>query len=255
MNALLLAFATPLFHSGVAVNMNNLGARALSPIANALPLRIMPLGASITFGQASTDGNGYRGSLRDQLVSGGNAVNMVGTRQHGTMRDNDVEGWPGFIIDSVHAKAQIAVPLSKPNVILINAGTNDCLGNINITGASDRMERMVLDLYSMSPQATVILSSLIINTNATVDSRVLVVNAEYKALVEKLQAQNRRIVYAEMHGTDGPGMDDMHDQTHPNDNGYRMMANIWYKGLVTASNNGYIVAAEPVAGLQDDGAI
>lgn len=73
-------------------------------------LRILPLGASITYGYTSNDGNGYRKFLRDMIVDYGNPVNMVGSRRNGTMEDNDVEGWPGDIIDQVHAKAKVALP-------------------------------------------------------------------------------------------------------------------------------------------------
>jgi hypothetical protein len=50
-------------------------------------LRIMPLGASITQGIASTDANGYRKHIRDQLRYIGWNVNMVGSKQDGTMAD------------------------------------------------------------------------------------------------------------------------------------------------------------------------
>jgi hypothetical protein len=51
-------------------------------------LRIMPLGASITYGYASSDGNGYRKHLRDQLRYAGWKVNMVGSQVGGNMNDN-----------------------------------------------------------------------------------------------------------------------------------------------------------------------
>ena len=53
-------------------------------------LRVMPLGASITAGTngpPGNDRNGYRKLLRDELVSQGWKVNMVGTFQSGTMND------------------------------------------------------------------------------------------------------------------------------------------------------------------------
>jgi len=50
-------------------------------------LRVMPLGASITQGVASTDGNGYRRHLRDKLRFEGWNVNMVGSQATGNMRD------------------------------------------------------------------------------------------------------------------------------------------------------------------------
>lgn len=51
-------------------------------------LRVLPLGASITLGYKSTDGNGYRDWIRRQLRYEGWPVEMVGSRRMGTMRDN-----------------------------------------------------------------------------------------------------------------------------------------------------------------------
>lgn len=51
-------------------------------------LRIMPLGASITNGYGSTDHNGYRKALRQQLRYEGWQVNMIGSLRNGTMHDN-----------------------------------------------------------------------------------------------------------------------------------------------------------------------
>lgn len=51
-------------------------------------LRTMPLGASITFGLKSTDGNGYREWLRKQMRFAGWEVNMVGSVSSGDMKDN-----------------------------------------------------------------------------------------------------------------------------------------------------------------------
>jgi hypothetical protein len=56
-------------------------------------LRIMPLGASITQGVESSDNNGYRKLLRQQLRWKGWKVNMVGTKNDGTMSD-DVRSLP-----------------------------------------------------------------------------------------------------------------------------------------------------------------
>ena len=64
----------------------------LSPLALAsndkAPLRVLPLGASITWGVNSATGNGYRKPLKDQLQSHGWEVDMVGSQKHGTMKDN-----------------------------------------------------------------------------------------------------------------------------------------------------------------------
>jgi hypothetical protein len=50
-------------------------------------LRVMPLGASVTQGHQSSDNNGYRKWLREELRYQGWPVNMVGSLQDGTMKD------------------------------------------------------------------------------------------------------------------------------------------------------------------------
>jgi hypothetical protein len=103
-------------------------------------LRILPLGASITQGVKSSDKNGYRKLLRQQLRWKGWKVNMVGTKNDGDMADNvrrllfgrvsdadifkDNEGHPGWVISEVHDEwKKSEVNGLKPNLVLINVGT------------------------------------------------------------------------------------------------------------------------------------
>ena len=246
----------PLANQGIAPNNNNLALRTAQPsLASGLPLRIMPLGASITYGQASSDGNGYRSTLRTQLVGAGNPVNMVGSRQAGTMRDNDVEGWPGYRIEQVRAKANAAggVGRWKPNVVLINAGTNDATQGWNVSTAGERMEGLIRDVWGASPRAVVVLSTLLVNKKA--EGNVLAINKQFGEVARKLRdGEGRRLVLVDMHGEGGPSTGDLADETHPNDVGYRKMANLWFAGLVVASDAGWLQAPEPVSGVPDDGA-
>ncbi|KAK0715173.1 carbohydrate esterase family 3 protein [Lasiosphaeris hirsuta] len=254
MAALFVGLSAPLAHGGVAVNHFNMAARAIAPFVNPVPLRIMPLGASITWGQASSDGNGYRAELRYQLASAGNVVNLVGSRQHGNMADSDVEGWPGFRIDQVHQKALDFVPQWKPNVFLINVGTNDAVQSRNISTAGERMEQMINDLYNMSPRATVLLSTLLLNRNPATERNVQSINQQFTALVSKLRNAGRSIVLADMHSDRGPVDSDLFDETHPNDVGYRKMANVWFTALFQANDLGLLQGAEVVPGVPDNGA-
>jgi lysophospholipase L1-like esterase len=102
----------------------SLGSRALTPrsIAKAVPLRILCLGASITYGFRSTDGNGYRYALRGKLVEQGNDVNMIGAVRAGNMSNNNVDGWVGYEITHIADKAKLTLP-NMPNVVLICAGS------------------------------------------------------------------------------------------------------------------------------------
>lgn len=89
-----------------------------------MQLRILPLGASIVNGGHVPDKNGFRYALRNKLVYDGNPVNMIGSLSVGSMMDNNVEGWSGYMIDAVAEKAKLDY-YAQPNIVLIHVGTND----------------------------------------------------------------------------------------------------------------------------------
>lgn len=91
------------------------------------PLRLMPLGGSITHGVGSSDQNGYRKILLDLLRDDGFNVLMVGSRTAGTMSNDNHEGWRGFRIDQIERRAVPSAEKLKPHLFTVNAGSNDCL--------------------------------------------------------------------------------------------------------------------------------
>ncbi|WYZ35166.1 hypothetical protein EsH8_I_001442 [Colletotrichum jinshuiense] len=203
-------------------------------------LRIMPLGASITYGLTSSDGNGYREKLRNLLVADGNPVDMVGSHPNGTMEDNENEGWSGFRIEQVLAKAKVSVPTTLPNLVLINAGTNDCVQNFDTANASARVLEMLEYIWDTSRRASIVLSTLLVNGNANTEACVLQVNEQYKKLVEEQQAKSKKVVLVDMHSDKGPLKSDLVDGTHPSDEGYGKMANIWFEGIKDAASRGWL---------------
>lgn len=204
----------------------------------------MPLGASITDGKGSDDGNGYRKALRDLLVADGNKVDMVGSRESGDMDDNQNEGWNGLRIDQVLEKAKASVPKLLPNLITINVGTNDCVQDYDIENAAGRMEEMLRYLWKTSSKATVILSTLLVNGDSDVEERVLEVNKQFKVLAENMTAESRKVILVDMHSSDGPQEADLVDGTHPDSAGYQKMAELWFKGIEDAASRGWLESPE-----------
>jgi lysophospholipase L1-like esterase len=111
-------------------------------------MRILCLGASITFGVGSTDGNGYRAKLRTLLVASGNKVHFVGTQSSGNMENNANKGYPGFRIDQVTGFAWNAYGY-YPNVVCIHLGTNDFAQGYDPTTSAERMGILVDEIYSV----------------------------------------------------------------------------------------------------------
>ncbi|KAF9893921.1 hypothetical protein FE257_008892 [Aspergillus nanangensis] len=227
-----------------------------------VPLRILPLGASLTWGRLSASGNGYRGPLRNELELGGWNVTMVGRKRHGTMYNNEVEAHSGDTIDEIKAAAQYSLQY-EPNVVLINAGTNDCRESLHIPQAGERMESLIysiLDARGMD-KTTIILSTLLPSIEPSTASNIPSVNQQYRELAKSLQAENVPIVLADMNpdDTDAAGRltfpgdfdhDGVVDHTHPNDHGYTKMATFWYKAILDASERGFLKVPNVVNELE-----
>ncbi|KAG4424355.1 hypothetical protein IFR04_002596, partial [Cadophora malorum] len=189
-------------------------------------LRIMPLGASITEGVASSNGNGYRKWLRQQLRWKGWKVNMVGSKANGNMADRDNEGHPGWVITQVH-DAFLSVANTKPNLVLINVGTNDCGQNLDTANAGVRMKSMIDDIYSRVPGVTVVLSTLV--KSKSNDACAANLSQQYRNLVTNTYS-GQRIGLADIYSA--ISMDQVSgDGIHPTDDGYKLFAAVWWDAI------------------------
>lgn len=149
----------------------------------------------------------------------------------------DNEGWSGYIVDQVKERAENAVPSLLPNLVLINAGTNDATQNIDISAIGGRMRSLITYIFTQVPTTVVILSTLIPNTLA--QGNVDKINAIYRNLVMELEGDGYRVFIAEMSGgwlTES----DLSDTTHPNEGGYKKMAASWRNAISIVHRVGWL---------------
>jgi lysophospholipase L1-like esterase len=113
---------------------------------NPVPLRILPLGDSITYGYDSTDGNGYRQDLLNKLSSNPffSPITYIGSQTNGNMANPNNEGHPGAIITEIvnFTTNHQALP-ARPNVVLLMAGTNDMIRNVDVATAPQRLGALI----------------------------------------------------------------------------------------------------------------
>ncbi|KAJ7232386.1 lipolytic enzyme, partial [Mycena rebaudengoi] len=200
--------------------------------------RIMPLGASITFGSGSTEGNGYRADLYNLLAADGNTLNMVGSQKGGTFMDPDNEGYPGFIITQVNAKANTNMPIYRPNIVTLLVGTNDMLQNIDVANAPARLTTLTQNVLDAPPLTLVVLSTLPPNADAATNTRINAYNAALPGVVQGFVNAGRSVVLVDSHAVVAVG--DLVDGTHPNDAAYARMAQVFYNGIQAGFANGWI---------------
>lgn len=217
---------------------------APAPVAAPVPLRIMALGASVTFGTGSSTGNSYRKDLRDMLVASGSTVNFVGEFTNGNFTNRQVEATPGFVISQIADSANKETPISLPNLVLMDAGTNNCNKGGLIPDAGANVSAMISNIFAQSPGSTVILTTILVNAqDAEQEACRVDINNQYTAMAAQMTAQGAKLVLVDMRGPDGPTTADLADKRHPNDVGYQKMATVWFQGIQQAVNQSFVTVA------------
>ncbi|MER5374300.1 ricin-type beta-trefoil lectin domain protein [Streptomyces sp. NPDC002553] len=207
--------------------------RAAAPTA----LRLMPLGNSITWGVGSSSGNGYRSFLRNQLAAEGHAPDFVGSGRNGTMSDPDNEGHSGWRIDQITGIADSVLARYRPNVVTLEIGTNDLNGNYQIPTAPDRLRALIDRITRAAPDATVLVGTVIISTSGTEEANRPAFNARIPGIVQAAQAAGKHVRLVDMSALTRA---DLADALHPNDTGYRKMADAFNAGIQAADAAGWI---------------
>ncbi|KAL1878448.1 hypothetical protein Plec18167_004520 [Paecilomyces lecythidis] len=205
-------------------------------IGGSAPLRILPLGDSITFGYRSSDGNGYRWRL-EQSLSQGNRVNMIGSVSSGTMCDNQNEGHNGAVISEIATYANRSLPM-RPNVVLIHAGTNDMNEPDDPDTAPARLGSLIDQVVAACPDAAVLVAKIIPAASATTMARINTYNNAVPGVVAKRANAGKKVMVVDF--SHALTTKELVDGIHPTDEGYRKMGDVWYKGVQEAGLNGWI---------------
>jgi lysophospholipase L1-like esterase len=209
------------------------------------PIRIMPLGDSITYGRndaALEPGGpsspnyvvGYRQSLYLSLWNSGVNMDFVGSLQDGELAtpvfDLDHQGMldsNGFTAQELTASVFDLLSANPADVLLLHIGTND----IRNTTAAD-IENILDEIDRYDPDITVLLAR-IINTQYSTDPRSPYITQFNNDVA--VMAQNRKsdkiIIVDQEKALTYP--DDMHDMLHPSTGGYDIMAGAWLNTLNT----------------------
>jgi lysophospholipase L1-like esterase len=199
--------------------------------AGAEPVRILPMGASITYGY---EYGSYRAPLWDLLTADGHAIDFVGSQSDGPsdLPDREHEGHRGWRIAQIEERAAAWVEEHGPDIVLLHVGTNDLIQGATVQEAAGDMDTLLDTLTSAAPDMTVIVSTLIPLHGG--DSNWRQTNAAFADLVTRRAAAGDRVMLADMaDGGPGPG-DEIPDGVHPNGAGYAAMAQVWHPVVVEA---------------------
>ncbi|WP_190111152.1 FG-GAP-like repeat-containing protein [Streptomyces cinnamoneus] len=197
-------------------------------------LTVMPLGDSITAGVGSSGGNGYRAELRGQLSAHAGTFEYVGSQREQQMQH---EGHRGWRIDQLSTAVERWLATARPNVVLLHIGANDVNYQYETESAPARLGHLVDQITAAAPQTTVLVSSLSTSTAEGTRERMKTFNAALPRLVEERRSKGFKVGYVDMGALTTK---DLADWLHPNDAGYRKMADAFAGGVARAATDGWI---------------
>ncbi|MFI6074502.1 SGNH/GDSL hydrolase family protein [Actinoplanes sp. NPDC051343] len=205
-------------------------ASGTDPAFGGAPIRIMPLGDSITYGVGPAVANGYRTDLYDRLTRAGLNVDFVGGVQSGDGADPDNEGHPGWTIEQISAEVDTWMADARPDVILLHAGTNDMRASATVPTAPAALSALLDRIEADAPQAEVFVAE--VTGAGTTPNRPM-----WKRRIDAYNARIPAIVDAKgpnFHLVDQSGIEgiDLTDVVHPNTFGYAKMAWNWYQAMM-----------------------
>lgn len=235
-------------------------------IARTGPVRIMPLGDSITEGddpnKPTENPQSYRGPLFAALVDAGYDVDFVGSQSRPSFEgdDDDHEGHGGYTIGPDNSflfeggeDANLAAHLdgwldaAEPEVVLLMIGVNDQLPGeqeggysrlVEPADAPDKLVALVDRIRERAPEAIVLISSyppisFLVDPSLDHVANFTALNTTARTLGSGTDPQ---VIYVPMFETledDWTEADTLAtgDQLHPSAQGARRMADVWFDTL------------------------
>ncbi|MDT5033984.1 MAG: hypothetical protein QOC94_4155 [Actinoplanes sp.] len=203
----------------------------------AAPLKIMPLGDSITMGIGSATMSSYRIDLQERLKAAGLAVDMVGSQQTGApaTADLDNEGHSGWTIAKIAGSVDGWLATYQPDAVLLMAGTNDLRTAAGAVGATSRLAALITQIKADAPTTEIFVAKITGTRNGGrtgQQKRTAAYNANVPGIVASAGFRVHLVDQSTVRDLD------IRDGLHPNDFGYSKMSWNWYLAMRNIYNTG-----------------
>ena len=210
--------------------------------SNGTPCKILPFGDSITRGAKSSDDAGYRSPLYKLILAAKQKATFTGSASNGPSQVSGQPfprsheghaGWtidPGYnMISSSYSGISKLLPSpaldANPNIILLMIGTNDLFAR-DTANMATRLEALLDKIVQGAPNALIVLAQLTPLGHS--DANLTAYNAKIPGIVQARAAKGQHIIGVDMSKLP---TSQLADGTHPTDQGYAYMANIWYPAI------------------------
>ena len=205
------------------------------------PVRIMPLGDSITQGfngsLAQMYQSAYRSYLWHLLNNDDYDIDFVGSQSQGYALspsfDYNHEGYAWWTTQNIADHVYEFLANNQPDIILLHIGSNDVSPNQNnsssITGLNNILNQIDYYERDYNHPIRVVLTTIIQRT--TYHQTLRDYNRNLISLANSRIANGDKITLIDMEYGAGLDYNDYSDSVHPDNSGYYKMANVWFDSL------------------------
>lgn len=208
-----------------------LAACAGAALLHGAPVRLLPIGDSITQGNPN-----YRPYLDTLLQKAGYEFLYVGTEGHSPYFHNAYWGWE---TERVLALMDTIAKKTRPDIVLYHLGTNDILHEKDpidsiVARTLREMDSIAVSLRRVNPKVTFYIAQLIPGGSAYDKGRLLKLNQAIAKLPATLGTAASPVFVVDQWGA-VLHPQDFRDGLHPNESGARKMAQRWVEALLKAA--------------------
>lgn len=221
-------------------------------------ISIMPVGDSLTLGYPIPPG--YRGPLWELLQAERSDVLFVGSVKDNEAEkagvDPDHEGHPGYTTEQIAEVVDSQVPVYAPDYVLLMAGTNYMMHYSNQAGHMKGMIERIADSLPDTYVITAAIPDIYLYDN-TLIPLVRQYNEELKEVVRELREEGKKVGIVDMNSmvTSQYYQDPGNDDIHPNADGYKVMAEVWYDAIDAVINTGDVAGGIPTKPVLNEPAL
>lgn len=195
--------------------------------------RIMPLGNSITDGDGSSHQGGYRYYLYQKLANDKISFDFVGSLQGGSgFPDTDHEGHGGFRTTDLQVESYLAQ--NPAEMVLLEIGTNDISLGRSPQQVANSIASLLDRIHAQVPVVKIFLSTTLPRRDH-LDAETDQLNELLPDIVASRNAPDFQVFLVNINARFkefGNWQDNlMADDKHPNDQGYELMAEEWYRAI------------------------
>ncbi|HEV2659916.1 MAG TPA: SGNH/GDSL hydrolase family protein, partial [Ktedonobacteraceae bacterium] len=101
--------------------------------------------------------------------------------------------------------------------------------NYHVSSAPQRLLSLLKLITTTLPAATVFVAEVTPLGTPRLNAEIIAYNSSIPELVSSLRAEGKHVRYVDMY--DAVPRSDILDHIHPDDQGYSLMAAVWYKAL------------------------